>query len=332
MSAAHGTGALPPLVSPRRTRALRGPKHAVDPWAKPACALDLERLPDGRRVPTLAVFLIGAECPFTCAFCDLWKHTLDGPTPRGALPHQLELAMRAHRPAADTHVKLYNASNFFDPRAVPPEDDEALAGRLAGFERVVVECHPRWLGERCRRFGERLGGRLQVAMGVETVRPEALRRLGKGADAEALAEAARRLLRWGFGWRAFVLVGAPLVPPEEDLEWIAASVRFALEHGAEHVSLIPVRAGEKALDELSPSGAFAPPPLERLETALERALDLLAGLGAPAVVGADLWDLERFSRCDACLPARRARLERMHLEGRREPAHACPACGPPRDA
>src|SRR3989442_2597209 len=32
----------------------------------------------------LTVFLSGAECPFTCSFCDLWRWTIDEPTPQVA--------------------------------------------------------------------------------------------------------------------------------------------------------------------------------------------------------------------------------------------------------
>jgi len=49
------------------------------------------------------VFLAGAECPFTCSFCDLWRWTLDGPTPPGALPAQLSKALESlatHCPTA----------------------------------------------------------------------------------------------------------------------------------------------------------------------------------------------------------------------------------------
>ena len=41
-----------------------------------------------------------------------------------------------------SRVKLYNAGSFFDPNAVPREDHAAIASRLEGFERVVVESHP----------------------------------------------------------------------------------------------------------------------------------------------------------------------------------------------
>jgi hypothetical protein len=74
----------------RRIRSLRPLKRAVDPTTAHGSLLETERRPDGRVERTLTVFLAGAECPFTCSFCDLWQWTLDGPTPPGALVVQLE--------------------------------------------------------------------------------------------------------------------------------------------------------------------------------------------------------------------------------------------------
>ena len=59
---------------------------------------------------------------------------------------------------------------------------------------------------------------------------------------------------------------------------------------------------------------------------LERAL--VRGLASgPGRVFADLWDLERFSVCAACFPARRARLEAMNLGQRQLEPIRCPQCG-----
>ena len=248
-------------------------------------------------------------------------------------------------------VKLYNASNFFDPRAVPVPDLDGVAALLAPARRVVVECHPRLIldarsgrgGDLCRRFARGLAdATLEVAMGLETVHPDAFPRLNKGMALDDFGRAADRLRALGVSVRAFVLVGAPFVPPEEAVEWAVRSVEHALAAGASNVALIPVRGGNGALDELAARGAFAPPRLEQLEEALERSLVVAAGHGkggAPPVVTADLWDLERFAACPACLPARRARLERVNATGRfggaggpvgSEPAGGaagCPACG-----
>ncbi len=274
----------------------------------------------------MTVFLAGAECPFGCLHCDLARFTLAGPTPPGALPEQLRLALgevAAELPPArwpDARLKLYNASNFFEERAVPVVDEPALAALASGFGRVVVECHPRLVGRRCLAFAERLGGRLEVAMGLETVHPEAFRRLGKGMRLEDFAAAATMLLREGIPSRAFVLLGPPFVPAAEAVDWAVRSVGHAFALGVERAVIIPQRSAEGLLAELVRQGDLVVPALAQLEAALE------ACLGGAGVAEADLWDAERLAACVHCRQARLARLGQMNRTGSAPPRLACPAC------
>jgi radical SAM enzyme (TIGR01210 family) len=307
----------------RRIRAARPPKRAVDPWRPLGVLWEQERTLDRGVIAALTVFLTGAECPFTCVFCDLWQKTLDGPTPAGSLPAQLErvLAMEPRAMVAGALVKLYNASNFFDPRAVPEADEAALPPLLAPFSRVVVESHPRLVGRRCLAFAKALGGRLEVAMGLETVHPEALPRLNKRMTLEDFDRAAARLRAAGIGLRAFVLVGAPFVPAAEAARWAVRSAAHAFERGAATVALIPLRGGNGALEDLAAREEASPPTLAQLEEALDGCLALAGG-----VVVADLWDVERLARCPACAELRRERLARINLSGRTEPRVVCREC------
>jgi radical SAM enzyme (TIGR01210 family) len=309
----------------QRIRALRSAKPTVDPWRPIDVLLEEELLPNGERAPALTVFLAGAECPFTCIFCDLWRYTLDGATPLGAIPRQLEIALGQVEEKSKTHIKLYNASNFFDPRAVPEADDLAILDLLAPFPQAVVECHPRLVGERCQAFSTALPGRLQVAMGLETVHPEATARLNKSSSPKIFAEAAKRLRAWGCGLRTFLLVGAPFIPATEMLTWIERSARFAFEAGTEHLALIPVRSGNGTMEELAMAGDFAPPTLRHLEQAQELCLDLAP---AGAAVSADTWDLQTFASCPVCAKARTARIARINLSARHEPLAQCSKCSP----
>jgi hypothetical protein len=308
-------------------RALRAPKEPVDPRRPLGWLREEERAAGGGTEPALTVFLAGAECPFTCVFCDLWRRTLDHATPPGAIPTQLAIAL-AGAAAADPgappfhRIKLYNASNFFDPRAVPLEDDPAIAAVLAPFPRVTVECHPRLVGRRCLDFARRLAGSLEVAMGLETVHPEALPRLGKEMTLADFDRAAAALVAAKIPIRAFVLVGVPHVPPGEQAEWAAAAARHAFAQGAERVALIPVRGGNGALEALAARGEWTPPRLADLEAALDAALVLDMG-----IVEADLWDAERLVTCAACGERRLARLRRINRSGTSEPGVACGAYG-----
>jgi radical SAM enzyme (TIGR01210 family) len=307
-----------------------------DPWAHQGVHIEDERAADGAVVDVATLLLTGRECPWRCAMCDLWQHTTPSDTPVGALPRQVRDAVtdlrRAARPLPP-HVKLYNAGSFFDSRAVPPSDYAAIAAELTPFRHVIVESHPSLAG---RRVGEwRLaldratqpGGpppSLEIAMGLETTHADALERLNKRMSIDLFARTARRLTREGISVRAFVLVHPPFVPAAEQDRWQRHAVDFAFECGASVVSLIPTRSGNGTLDLLAHAGAFTEPGLDDLEHAIELALPHASGR-----VFADLWDLQRFARCQRCLPARRARLHRVNLTQRVTPRVECAWCGRP---
>ena len=299
-------------------RSLRSPKRPVDPWEPLGHAWENEREPDDRLIPALTIFLAGAECPFTCVFCDLWRETLDNTTPPGAIPAQIRNALSAAPPRGLAAVKLYNASNFFDPRAVPPADEAEILELVAPFSRVTVECHPRLVGDRCLRFAERLAGSLEVAMGLETIHPQSLARLNKEMTLGDFDRAAATLRAAGIGLRAFVLLAPPFTPPAEAVDWAVRSAEHAFAQGADRVSLIPVRGGNGVMEALQEAGDFTPPSLDQLEEALERCLALNQG-----IVTADLWDARRFVHCLTCADARLARLDGMNRSGRRMPRITC---------
>lgn len=316
----------------RRIRSLRPAKPPVDPWRALGRLEEPERSTGGNLAPSLTLFLAGAECPFTCVYCDLWRYTLDGPTPPGALPRQIEEALAdLEHSRGETTVKLYNASNFFDERAVPRVDWPAVADLLSGFPRIVVECHPRLVGDACFELAELLAGRLEVAMGLETAHPEALARLNKRMTPEDFTRAAELLAAGGVGVRAFVLVGAPFLPAGEVVDWAVRSVAAAVDAGAGTVSLIPVRGGNGYLEVLSGSGAWRPPTLADLEAALDRCLAIVGEPPGPVIL-ADLWEAEDLEACAGCRGPRLARLTRENLSGRVEPVVHCGVCGGPEGA
>ena len=303
-------------------RSLRGPKIEPDPTRPIAHFREEERRLDGSSAVVFQVLLAGSECPFTCVFCDLWRRTLDGPTPPGAIPRQLAIALRETGPLPATcGAKLYNASNFFDPRAVPPDDDTPIASLLQPFDRVTVECHPRLVGRRCLEFADRICGRLEVAMGLEAADAAALARLNKGMTLDDFDAAAARLTSAGIGLRAFVLLPAPFVPAARGVESALDAVRHAVDRGARHVTLIPSRDGNGAMDELRERGLWTPPGPDSIEAAAEGCARI-----SGAVVTVDLWDIDRCLPCRRCRPARVARLRRFNLSGSPGPLVRCRAC------
>ena len=290
-------------------------RNAVDPLRPYAFLCEEERSREGEVVPVNAIFLTNRECPWRCVMCDLWKNTLVESLPAGAIPAQIEYAL-ARLPAA-RHVKLYNSGSFFDPRAIPVADYTAIAARLAAFEHVIVESHPALVGDCCLRFRDLLRGRLEVAMGLETVHPGVLPRLNKHMTLEQFRAAADFLRAGGIDLRAFILVKPPFMEDAEAVHWAERSLDFAFECGASAATLIPTRGGNGAMEALG----FTPPSIAMLEATAGYGIALSKGR-----VFADLWDLRRFSGCDACYEARVARLQRMNLEQMLLGPIECGAC------
>jgi archaeosine synthase beta-subunit len=306
----------------QRIRKLRAPKPWVDPWRAHGSLVEEERRPDGRVERALTVFLAGAECPYTCSFCDLWRWTTEGPTPPGALATQLREILDVTPPPLPARVKLYNASNFFDQRAVPTQDLPAIAELAAPFSGITVESHARLVGPRTLDFARMLSGTLEVAIGLETTHPVAVEHLNKRLSLTRFTQAAGFLADHAIALRVFVLLNAPYVPAAETVEWTVRAVEYAARRGASVVAIIPVRGGNGEMERLQALGHFTPPTLSGLEETLDRCLDF-----APAVVTADLWDAHKLATCPECSTARIARLARLNLTGQPEPRIACSVCG-----
>ena len=305
-----------------RIRSLRPSRGFVDPNRAHGTILEAERRPGGCVEQALTLFAAGAECPFTCSFCDLWQWSIDGPTPPGALSQQVEHALQGLGGSQPDRFKFYNASNFFDKRAVPPSDADRIADLTRAFAGVTVESHANTIGPAVIAFSEQVSGRLEVAMGLETVHPVAMMHLNKRLDLGRFEAAARLLSDNDIDLRVFVLLGAPYVPAVEAIEWTRRTVVHAVDCGAAVVSIIPVRGGNGELERLEALGHFSPPTLADLEAALEAS----AG-GSSAVITADLWDAERMPGCDACRAARVERMRQANITGVLADSITCENCG-----
>ncbi len=174
-------------------------RPALDPFAAPRALVESERSPGPgassfralshplsrrRRVSVRLRLLRPLARDDSRADADRSDPAPDRARPRGGLAEDL----------ADLDgVKLYNASNFFDERAVPAADDVAIA---AGSSRSGASSSSAIRDGSARApwtFARRLSGRLEVAMGLETVHPEALARLRKGMT---LADYDRATATW----------------------------------------------------------------------------------------------------------------------------------------
>jgi uncharacterized Fe-S cluster-containing MiaB family protein len=323
------------LARDRRTiESLRPARNHVDASVPYHFLHEIEAGPFGlETINTL--FLTGKECAFTCMMCDLWKNTLEGPTPPGAIVRQIDHAL-SQLPVADS-IKLYNSSNFFDPKAVPVSDYPAILERIRNYKRVIVENHPKLVSDACLHFRDgligahglagahdglsgtqvRFAATLEIAMGLETIHPLALPAMNKQLTPEDFRRAATFLTGHGIRVRAFVLLNPPYITdPREGVRWAVETVRFALESGANCCSLIATRPGNGIMEVLQAARDYVPPTLKALEETFETSLALAQeyAVSHRPLVFVDTWDIGFLSACPKCFAERKARLEKMNLD------------------
>ena len=284
----------------------RGKKNNVDPRRPYAWLIEKERTASGKIEDTAIIFLTNNECSFHCLMCDLWKNTTDKSVPAGAIPEQIEWAL-TQMPKAK-HLKLYNSGSFFDERAIPEVDYPKIASLIDHFETVIVESHPKLINEKCIRFNDMIQPKLEVAIGLETIHPKILKLLNKQMTLDDFSNAVNFLSENGIRSRAFILLKPPFLSEEEGIYWARRSIDFAFDLGVECCTIIPVRPGNGAIDQLLESGDFSLPEISSLENVLEYGIELRAGR-----VFADTWDMKIFSNCEKCFDQRMERLNTMNL-------------------
>jgi len=315
-------------LSNEQIRRLRPTVRNVPPGVPQGVLFENEPIDGGAIVPTVTYFLTGSECRYTCSMCDLWKYTTGdntsggntavGNTVAGSLPRQIQSLHEDHNAIERgvQWIKLYNASNFFDTANVPDEDLDSIASLCHGFQRVIVENHAALLGsatvrQRILRFQERIDGELEIAMGLESIEPEAVRLLNKKMSLEQYADACQFLRDSGIHARAFVLLQPPGSITATSVEWTVKSCQWAFSCGIERCSIIPTRPGNGFTDTMMACGLWQPPLAKQLEDTMDAVLLQLLSEGRIATV--DLWDWERISgTCEQCRGPRRLRLEAMN--------------------
>ena len=285
---------------------MRGNKNPVDPQKPYAWLVEKERTISGKIEETGIIFLTNRECPFHCLMCDLWKNTTDISVPVGAIPNQIEWALE--QMTEIKHLKLYNSGSFFDQRAISGKDYKKIASLVESLETVIVESHPKLINEKCLYFRDMLKPELQVALGLETVHPEILRKLNKQMTADDFMNSVSYLTQNRIRSRAFILLRPPFLSESESIYWAEQSIDFAFRAGVECCIVIPVRTGNGAMEFLMENGEFILPEIQSLETVLEYGIGLNRGR-----VFADVWDLGLLSNCKKCLSKRTERLTAMNL-------------------
>jgi len=284
----------------------RGKKNPVDPFKPNNYFIEKERTVSGTVGDISTIFLTNSECPFRCLMCDLWKNTTDKPVPEGAIPGQIDYALS--RLPETEHLKLYNSGSFFDTRAITKKDYKKIASLVENFKTVIVESHPGFINKNTLWFRDLIKPKLQVAIGLETVHPEVLRKLNKKMSLVDFERSVRFLSSNGIFSRAFILLRPPFLSESEGVSWAKKSIHYAFRTGVTSCTVIPVRSGNGALDALAADNFFEQPDIKSLEEVIEYGIKLNKGL-----VFSDLWDIDNFSLCNKCLERRKERLLKMNL-------------------
>lgn len=271
-------------------------KPIIDPFRPIAAFAERELGPCGQFLETATILIANSECPFRCIYCDLWQHTLDEPTPHSAVPEQIDVALRELEFNAPPNmarldqVKLYNAGNWFDGKAIPETDHAAIATRLSGVNRVVIENHPKLCDERVLGFRDRLDGQLEIAIGVETVDEVIMARLDKAVTVAGTERAIEFLQSNGIDVRAFLLFPPPF-QTNDIVTPAVESARWCFERGVTAAVLIPLRTSTGIMPQLVEQGDARQPRLDELESAVEAILPYVnRNKGQRLFV--DLWDAE----------------------------------------
>ena len=293
---------------------MRTPRNrpGLDTLATPIAKSEFER--DGRRnVTALTLFLKGRECPLACTMCDLWQHTIPHPTPQTHLPIQIELGLQQYEQTE--WLKLYNASNFFDPLAVPPKDYAAIAKLSENHSRIVVENHPRFDNRWIDEFSKCIAGQLEIAVGLESTDDSVLKLLNKGMNVAQARAAIEKWQSMEIDIRVFVLIKPPMFRQDGNaaIASTITTVEDAINWGVRHISLIPVRTDWGPLLEWTKTGFYKPPTAWQIE----RVAQAVDGLQNDRhSISVDLWDWSQVQgTCLSCCEPRRQRLEHWNQTG-----------------
>lgn len=230
--------------------------------------------------PPLGLYVHVPFCASLCAYCDFYRLKAGRGLPRHfdeLILAEAALHAAGRAPRADT---LYLGGGT--PSLLPPRRLARLLGALSrtfdlpcGAE-ATMEANPETVTEaRVARWRE--AGLNRLSVGVQTFRPELLRRLGRHATAQQVARALETAFRGGFRrLSADLLVGVP----GQTLRDLSEDLKRASDAPLDHLSLyaLDLHPGTPLHGEVA-AGRLRLPEEDATARLWERAHDLLTAAG-----------------------------------------------------
>jgi uncharacterized Fe-S cluster-containing MiaB family protein len=155
-------------------------------------------------------------------------------------------------------------------------------------------------------FSKAIPGQLEVAMGLETIHPNAIEIMNKGMSLADFDRAVAKCQSLNIDVRVFVLLHPPGVDRKESVDWTWKTVAYAMERQVRHISIIPLRAGNGWIDRMIKSEEYQLPTvamIRELYQSFSRSEIGSAGVASPGntTVEFDLWDFENWQGgCPQC--------------------------------
>jgi archaeosine synthase beta-subunit len=247
-----------------------------------------EPSPEGKILGGVTVLLTASRCPLRCTMCDLWYQTLPHPTPVGSIAKQIDIVLDST--TQRDWIKLYNAGNFFDTQSIPIEDYEGIAQRVGDFRRVIVENHPNIGRRHLPKFRSMIRGRLEVAIGLETVQGRLLRHMNKRFAYAEFESYLAHLRSCSTDARVFLILGGPGWSREESIRWAKLSIRYSARLQCRSASVIPARMGHGWNDQGDRLPTWSAGELLHFQC---QAIEDLQRQRSPMMVTMDTWNIDQ---------------------------------------
>ncbi|MGC8562303.1 MAG: archaeosine biosynthesis radical SAM protein RaSEA [Thermoplasmata archaeon] len=212
-----------------------------------------------------------------CSMCGYWDDTNPEIGSR-ELEEQVNTFLKEF-PKGEV-LKIFTSGSFFDP----VEIDSALQFRiieniLKSYSYLIVESRPEYIKRVAGKLKE-YGGRVQVAIGLESTNPSVLRNsINKNYDFDDFKEAASILREKGISVRTYLLLKPPFMTEKEAIDDCIKSARDLAPY-SDFISINPMNVQRGTLvEKMYKEGNYRPPWLWSVVAVLQA----LRGLGIPVV-------------------------------------------------